>query len=218
MVYGYGVIEMSIYFWDEYLKNVPICKHLTQHSQDIKIEILEYLQQPDALFDYPIYMIEGEKSESIPLYENIWKAVPFSRFEGEFVSDPNSDEYDLISMISEKSKWNCPTISTLISGLEGEGNLVNCFVSKLFPGSVINPHRGWTRDFMRIHMGLVCDPECKITVGEETRTWEEGKLLAFKDGGEYPHSVKHNGVSERIILSMDLRISYLQKFVPELKP
>ena len=207
---------MNNYFWDQYLNNVPLCKYLVQYSKDIKLEVINYLEQPDSLFDYPIYMIEDQNNTPVPLYENLWKVVPFSRFEGEFVSDPDSDEYDMIMMLAERSKWNCPTISTLISGLESEGNLVNCFVSKLVPGSIINSHRGWTSDFMRIDLGLVCDPECKITVGEETRAWEEGKLLAFKDGGEYPHSVKHNGTSERIILSLDLRISYLQKFVPEL--
>ena len=208
---------MNIYFWDQYLEDVPLCKHLVQYSKDIKLEVLNYLEQPDSLHDYPIYMIEGGNNAPIPLYENFWKAVPFSKFVGEYVSDLDSEEYDTILAMAEYSKWNCPTISTLISGLESQGDLANCFLSKLIPGSIINPHRGWTADFMRIHLGLICDPECKITVGEETRTWEEGKLLAFKDGGEFPHSVKHQGTSERIILSLDLRISYLQKYVPLLK-
>lgn len=208
---------MNIYFWEEYLRDVPICKHLVECAEDIKLEVSHYIQQPDSLHDYPIYMIEDDNNNPLPLYENSWKAVPFSKFVGEYVSDPNSEEYHTILAMAEYSKWNCPTISTLISGLESQGDLANCFLSRLIPGSIINPHRGWTPDFMRIHLGLICDPECKITVGEETRTWEEGKLLAFKDGGEFLHSVKHQGTSERIILSLDLRISYLQKYVPLLK-
>ena len=207
---------MSIYFWDEYLKDVPICKHLVQYTEDIKVEVSHFLEEPEALHDYPTYMVEDDNKNPIPLYEHSWKVIPFSKFDGEYVSNPNSEEYHIVLSMAQHSKWKCPTISTLISGLESQGDLANCFLSKLVPGSIINPHRGWTQDFMRIHLGLICDPECKITVGEETRTWEEGKLLASKDGGEFPHSVKHQGSSERIILSLDLRISYLQKFVPEL--
>jgi aspartyl/asparaginyl beta-hydroxylase (cupin superfamily) len=83
----------------------------------------------------------------------------------------------------------------------------------LIPGSIINPHHGWTDDFLRIHLGLICDPECKITVGDETKTWEEGKILAFKDGGPFLHSVEHKGTTERIILSVDVKLSYLSQYV-----
>jgi aspartyl/asparaginyl beta-hydroxylase (cupin superfamily) len=66
---------------------------------------------------------------------------------------------------------------------------------------------------MRIHLGLVCDPECKITVGDETMTWEEGKILAFKDGGPHYHQVKHNGNKDRYILSIDLKLDYLENYL-----
>jgi aspartyl/asparaginyl beta-hydroxylase (cupin superfamily) len=84
------------------------------------------------------------------------------------------------------------------------------------PGSYIKPHHGWSFTYLRIQLGLRCDPGCRITVGNETQAWIEGKLVAFKDGGKYPHSVIHNGKSERIILSIDLRLIYLKKFIPEI--
>jgi aspartyl/asparaginyl beta-hydroxylase (cupin superfamily) len=66
---------------------------------------------------------------------------------------------------------------------------------------------------MRVHLGLVCDPLCEITVGPDKRTWKEGELLAFKDGGAYPHSVTHNGTHDRLILIFDLTLDYLRSVI-----
>lgn len=196
------------YFWHEQLKDTPICTALVENYPQIKEEVLNFVSNPENLYNYPKYNV-GDT----PLYENYWKAVPLSVFEGEFISmyaSPQEKQY--LKFIVDNAKRQCPTINKVISPFEDAGNLSNCFISRLIPGSIINPHRGWTPDYMRIHLGLVCDPECKITVGTETHTWEEGKLLAFKDGGPHPHSVRHNGTDERIILSVDVKISYLEQF------
>lgn len=207
----------SIYFWQNYIEEVPLCKDLVKNYQIICQEILEYLKLPDALFDYPMYLVEGENNQGIPLYENYWKAIPMTNFEGEFLADYASpDEKQFFNFLIQRTKKLCPFTNSLIEDLEKEGHLANCFISRLLPGSVINPHRGWTDEFMRIHLGLVCDPECKITVGEETQTWEEGKLIAFRDGGKYLHSVEHLGSTERIILSVDIRINYLKQYIDNL--
>lgn len=234
-----------MYFWQDAIKDVPICQDLIENFSMIKDEIINFIQSPNALIDYPKYNVTLTPSDltdyrnptvytTVPLYEYYWKAVPLSKFDGEFISmNEDLDEYykgynvdletikkslhvkhkkELLDLIVNNAKRNCPTVDKVISSLENEGNLANCFISRLIPGSVINPHRGWTPDWMRVHLGVVCDPGCKITVGKETQTWEEGKILAFKDGGIYPHSVKHEGTSERIILSMDIKLSYLHKF------
>jgi hypothetical protein len=204
---------MTTCFWENHLLEVPLCGHLTQYAEDIKSEVLNYIQQPNILFDYPLYSVEDFQNNSIPLYENLWKVVPVSIFDEEFISDLGDRENSMISNIITNSKWNCPILSTLISGLESQGDLNNCFISKLSPGSVINSHKGLTSDCMRIHLGLVCDPECKITIGTESRSWEYGKLLAFKYDDQNIFGVKHEGTFDRIILSLDLSISYLQKYV-----
>jgi len=205
-----------IYFWDEHLRDVPLCNSLIKNYELILKEITEYIKLPDALLDYPMYLVEGDNSKGVPLYENYWKAIPMTNFEGEFLADYASpDEKNFFNFLIQRTKKLCSITNSLIEELEQQGNLANCFISRLLPGSIINPHRGWTSEFMRIHLGLICDSECKITVGEETRTWEPGKLLAFKDGGQYLHSVVHNGTEERVILSMDVRIAYLTQFVSE---
>lgn len=198
-----------ICFWEDYITEVPIYKDLVENYPKIKEEVINFLNKENSLFDYPKYFVSGR-----PLYENYWKACPLSSFEGEFISnDANEIEKRYIRDIIENAKNNCPTIESVICDLERETNLRNAFISRLLPGSILNPHNGWTDDFLRIHLGLVCDPECKITVGTETKTWEEGKILAFKDGGPILHSVQHNGTSERIVLSVDVKLSYLKKYV-----
>jgi len=205
-----------IYFWEDHLHQVPLYKNLIDNSEIIRQEILEYLKLPNSLVDYPMYLVEGENNEGIPLYQNYWKAIPMTNFEGEYLADYSTPiEKSFFNILIQRTKKLCPITNSLIEELEQQGNLANCFISRLLPGSIINPHRGWTSEFMRIHLGLICDSECKITVGEETRTWEPGRLLAFKDGGQYLHSVVHNGTEERVILSMDVRIAYLTQFVSE---
>jgi hypothetical protein len=107
------------------------------------------------------------------------------------------------------AKQKMPLIDSIISPYEQQGVLANSFISRLLPGTIIRPHVGWSTNWMRVHLGVICDPGCKITIGDKTRTWEEGKLLAFSDAGPFPHSVLHEGTEERIVFSVDLRLSWL---------
>lgn len=199
------------YFWEDRIAKLPICVDLVKNYPKIKEEVLNFVKNPETLHDYPKYKIYGGDNY---LYDNYWKAVPISRFKDEYISEnSNEQEMEYINGVIDNAKKNCPTIQKVISKLESEGKLANSFISRLIPGSIIHPHTGWAQNWMRIHLGLTCDPKCKITVGEETRVWREGKLLAFKDGGPYMHSVVHTGESERIILSVDVSLDYIENFL-----
>ena len=200
------------YFWDNIIKDAPVCIDLVNNFQHIKQEVLEFLNNPNALYDYPKYNVTYNQ-KTYELYDNYWKAVPISRFEKEYIDqNMNAEQFALYDMVVKNAKKRCPTIEKIIAPLEKDNNIANCFISRLIPGSVIHPHDGTSPHFMRVHLCIVEDPGCKITVGEETRAWQEGKLLAFKDGGPWLHSVKHEGTHERIVLSCDVRIN------PYLKP
>ncbi len=205
-------------FWHDYLDRVPICSSLLLHYKEIKDEILNFIQTKDPLRDYPqfSYVNPLNQTEETTLYENYWKAFPLSVFNEDFM-DITKDRlgFDIVSY-TQWTKSQCPFTSNLIGDLERQGNLANAFVSRLEPGSYIKPHHGWCFTYLRVQLGLRCDPQCEITVGDETQTWVEGKLLAFKDGGYYPHSVRHKGSMERIIFSVDLRLIYLKKFIPNI--
>ena len=66
--------------------------------------------------------------------------------------------------------------------------------SVMQPGTVVWPHTGPTNARLRLHLGLVVPQDYKnvnLTVAEQTRYWEEGKVLTFDDSFE--HSVMHHG-------------------------
>lgn len=194
-------------FWNDFLERIPFCVELQQGFAQILEELMHFVRGNKPFMEYPKY---GN------LYSNSWEAFPLSIFEGEFIAMAKGQlGFDLDTFVA-RARQNLPFISQILTPLESAGHLRNVFVSRLVPGSEIHPHRGWTPDFLRIHLGLVCDPQCTITVGTTTQTWTAGQLLAFKDGGPYLHSVSHKGQHERIVLSVDLRISYVQQFITHL--
>jgi hypothetical protein len=196
-------------FWTEHLHRIPWCRELSAKAAQVRDEIVAFATSTRPFMPYPKY---GN------LYSNTWDAFPLSIFQGEHIElSRKSLEINMSPLVAAYRK-RLPTVSSLIEPLESEGVLRNVFVSRLVPGSVIHPHRGWTPDYLRIHLGLVCDPACSITVGNETRTWQPLQLLAFKDGGPYPHSVVHEGTSPRLIVSHDLRLDYVARFIPEVLP
>ena len=192
------------YFHQDKVEHLPIFVEMVINYEAIKKEILEFCKLDFSLVDYPTYPIGGYDS----LYQNYWKAAPVSRFKNEYVAEDNTEAAKRLSILTENTKTHCPTLVKIIADLEQLGHLVNSFISRLIPGSIINPHTGWTKDYLRVHFCIVADPNCKITVGNETNTWEAGKLLAFNDGDM--HSVRHDGVQQRIVWSVDLDINYLK--------
>jgi aspartyl/asparaginyl beta-hydroxylase (cupin superfamily) len=199
-------------FWHHELHRVPWCVALEGQADAIREEILGFIAKFRPFMPYPKYKIPHFDS----LYDNTWDAFPLSIFQGEHIELSKAQLSMNIEPLVRTFRSRLPLVSGLISDLEQQGVLRNVFVSRLIPGSIIHPHRGWTSEFLRIHLCLQDDPGCSITVGDETRTWKQGKLLAFKDGGPYPHSVVHQGTSERIIISHDLSLGYLSRFIPAL--
>lgn len=81
--------------------------------------------------------------------------------------------------------------------------VLNAGFSRLAPGTVIEPHYGYTDSVLRLHLGLNCPPGASITVGEETRQWRENEVLLFDDTQR--HSARNDSDSERLILLVDIR-------------
>jgi len=224
-------MEREPEFWEDYLQDEPFCRTLKRYWWLIAWE-LRFKQAlfPNArLFvgkdfkwmnEYPNRKVKDPiTGKSVKMYENTWEAMPWS-----LVDDLYRPEVDRIvrklkagetvESLIKKYRWiGAPIIHNIVKGPEKKGILRNVFLSKLSPGSIIRPHNGLSNDYMRVHLGLQCDPGCKITVGDVTKTWEDGKILAFKDGGPYPHSVVHNGKRDRYIMAFDLRLDYVEPYL-----
>lgn len=194
-------------FWDDQLHRIPWCVQLQAQCEAIRSEVLALIQSSRPFMPYPKYA---------NLYNDNWDAFPLSIFQGEHIELSKQKLAVNMAPLISVFRAQLPITSATIAELEAQGHLRNVFVSRLVPGSVINPHRGWTPDYLRVHLCLVEDFGCQITVGSVTRTWRRGQLLAFKDGGPYLHSVKHQGQHERIILSYDLNLRWAAQFIPEL--
>lgn len=206
-------------FWEDYLVAEPICKQLTENWKSIKDEILELKNNYSNWFtNYPKFKINDLKTgQKVRMYDNIWEITALSTLTEEYSTENNRAEKTgkstLEKLVKRYRSKLLPTLDSIIAQPNKDEILANVFVSILHPGVIIRPHQGYSKEYMRIHLGLICDPDCRITVGEKTKTWEEGKLLAFKDGGPYYHSVEHRGTVDRYILSLDIKLSYLKDYI-----
>ena len=74
--------------------------------------------------------------------------------------------------------------------------------SAIDPGTHIRPHSGPSNERLRSHLTLVHSGGARLRVGDEWRTWEEGKVLIFDSSWE--HEVIHEGTDRRVVLMMDI--------------
>lgn len=83
--------------------------------------------------------------------------------------------------------------------------VLNAGFSRLAPGTVIEPHYGYTDEVLRLHLGIDCPAGASITVEGETREWRDGEVLLFDD--TLLHSARNDGDRERVILLVDVKKS-----------
>lgn len=214
-----ALIRKEPAFWQDQLIEEPICKRMMENWEAIRDEILSLKETHSNWFvNYPKFKIEDpETHQNVRMYDNNWTITALSRLSETYEAENNRAEKTggdkLEKLVKRYRSKLLPTLHNIVNQPDQDGILTNIFVSILSPGVIIRPHQGYSKDYMRIHLGLICDPKCKLTVGEETKTWEPGKVLAFKDGGPYYHSVVHAGIDDRYILSFDLKLDYLNQYI-----
>jgi len=74
--------------------------------------------------------------------------------------------------------------------------------SLLRPGARIPPHHGVLNARLICHLPLIVPDRCGFRVGNETREWEEGKLLVFDDSIE--HEAWNDSDRDRVVLIFDV--------------
>jgi beta-hydroxylase len=94
----------------------------------------------------------------------------------------------------------CPETTRLVETIPG---MVTAGFSRLEPGTHIKPHVGYTNAVLRCHLPLIVpEGDCKLRVGDETRSWEEGKCLVFDDTTE--HEAWNRTDKVRVVLLLDV--------------
>jgi beta-hydroxylase len=94
----------------------------------------------------------------------------------------------------------CPETTRLVEMIPG---MTTAGFSSLAPGTYIGPHFGASKAVLRCHVGLIVPDKCAIRVGDETRSWQEGKCLIFDD--TFEHEAWNKSDKTRIVLLIDFK-------------
>ena len=145
----------------------------------IKNELFELISknQNTWLDTFPSYVDSVEK--------NAWQVFTFSFFQ----------------MKNTANEGICPQTASIINKIPG---LISCDFSRLKKQTHILPHKGYSKMILRCHLPLIIPNReaCGIRVGEDTKYWEEGKLLIFDDS--YEHEAWNKGDKDRFVLMFDI--------------
>ena len=129
----------------------------------------------------------------------------FPYFNEELVSGPKKWKalsFLFWTMPFKENISQCPRTMAILDTIPG---IVSASISMLEPNTQIKPHKGDTNAIIRCHLGIDVPaplPHCGFQVGEEQRSWEEGKLLLFNDAAR--HLAWNNTDKKRVILLLDV--------------
>jgi aspartyl/asparaginyl beta-hydroxylase/uncharacterized protein DUF6817 len=136
-------------------------------------------------------------------------ALDPSRFRPESERIPRTGDWDVVFFYERGRRHDevcdaCPVTTRVIEGngaMRTAAGLI--YVSRMRPGTHIQPHRGPTNLRVRCHLGIaVPDGNCAIRVQEQSRHWTEGRCLIFDDSFE--HEAWNLATEDRIVLIVDL--------------
>ena len=96
----------------------------------------------------------------------------------------------------------CPETTRLLEMIPG---LVTAGFSSLLPETHILPHSNYDNNVLTCHLGLTIPDDCVIRVGNQIKTWQEGKCLIFDDTKD--HEAGNFGQSIRTILLINFQHS-----------
>jgi beta-hydroxylase len=99
----------------------------------------------------------------------------------------------------------CPETTKLLESIPG---MTTAGFSSLAPGTHIAPHVGHSKAVLRCHLGLIVPDLCGIRVGNQTKTWQEGKCMVFDDTEE--HEAWNRSEIVRIVLLIDFKKASLK--------
>jgi beta-hydroxylase len=193
------VAKYSIYgdktFFDT--TDFPWIKELEDNWQDIRKELDQVLKYRK---DIPNFQDISKDQKSITK-DDKWKT--FFLYGYGFKSEQNCEL--------------CPRSAELMERIPG---MKTAMFSILDGHKHIPPHRGPYKGVLRFHMGLIVptpNTDCRIRVGNDYQSWQEGKGMVFDD--TFNHEVWNDSNHQRVVLFVDfirpLRfpVNILNKFI-----
>ena len=122
-----------------------------------------------------------------------------------YLSGPNSWKNAYFFNFMWKTHENCKRFPRTYELLQSIPNLIFAEITILEPKARVLPHIGETNTTIRGHLGLKIPgklPVCGIKVGDQKRSWEEGKVILFSDA--HRHTVWNDSDERRFVLVFDV--------------
>ena len=138
-----------------------------------------------------------DRRSEMPSFHEIMKEV------STITKDDDWKTFFLVApgMDCSRNREKCPETTKLVTGIPG---IKTAMFSILSPRKHIPAHRGPYAGVLRYHLGLIV-PEprekCRIRIGNQAYTWEEGKSLVFDD--TFNHEVWNDTDGVRVVLFID---------------
>lgn len=107
--------------------------------------------------------------------------------------------------LNEENAARCPATMAALRQVplpHIPGRAPSVLFSLLRPGAHIPPHTGIVNTRLIVHLPLVVPPNCQLRVGNEIRTWEEGRAWVFDDTIE--HEAWNRSNETRVILLLEI--------------
>ena len=171
------------------VKNFPWVQILRYNYQNILDEYLRNVKRAEAWPDTDIYT-------------GNWEAIVL-RYQYDVYDENTLNFYRTIDILKSLN-LKIPTIGFSILNKK----------TKILPhtnaaANMNNTAMVLNTDILRCHLCLKTNDNCGLTVGGETRHWEEGNIIIFDDS--YEHSAYNDGDSERVVLLFDFDKNNLPK-------
>ena len=197
------------------------------HHKWIIPEILKFVETNQPILEEWVLdkWVEDRNLGRVQLWDGSWTVIPMPL--NAIGTTASEEDFELSEMVSFVELFNttvekvqevlpkltetmqrlCPTFYNAIKE-DVDGKLLkSATISKLKPGTKINPHSG-DIDSLRLHFPIVDDPGAWLSVRGRKRSWKVGELFAFHDHDK--HWAQHNGEHERLVLILDYALSQLE--------
>lgn len=159
-------------------------------TPEIREEVARVLADNIGLQPYIHSREQGKAAKYNPLLDDTdWSAF-FLIKNGQFI---------------EENVRQCPATMKALEGVpfpNVNGRDPMALFSVLRPGTRIAPHHGFLNTRLICHLPLIVPDNCGIRVGNDTRQWEEGKVMVFDDSIE--HEAWNNSDKTRAVLIFDI--------------
>jgi len=212
---------------EEAISNLSSYKNLRDRHKEIIPEIIKFVEVNQPILSEWVLdkWVEDRNLGRVQLWDGSWKVIPMPL--NPVGTTATEEDFELSEMVSFVELFNttvekvqevlpkltesmmqlCPTFYNAIQEDVDGMLLKSCTISKLSPGTKINPHAG-DIDSLRLHFPIIEDEGAWLSVRGRKRSWKVGELFAFHDHDK--HWAQHNGTHDRIVVIMDYSLSQLE--------